>query len=87
MTPSDRGTLDVVEERRVLASFETPRARIIGHSYKAKDHLLKLVVELPADPAFASAMLRMRDELVRIRIVCEEQEEDGDLETTPSMFD
>lgn len=55
-------------------------ARVIS-----RDHALKIVIELPADPAFASAMLRMRDELVRIKLVYEGDPPEPD--DTPSMFD
>lgn len=85
MTNAERAVVEAFDDRKVFASFETPRARIIGHSYKAKDHALKIVIELPADPTFASAMLRMRDELVRIKLVYEGDPPEPD--DTPSMFD
>lgn len=65
---------------KTVASFETKRARIVGHTYKGKDHVFRITLEVPADPAFATAMLKMRNEMVHASL------EYAPVDETPSMF-
>lgn len=58
---------------RIEAYFETRMAKLVRNTYKAKDHTHQVVIDIPADPAHAAALLRMHDRPINVRFMLEEE--------------
>ena len=76
------GDLPEKRERVVMATFETHLGRILGFTYKANSGVHRITLEIPADPAYAAAMLRMSNEIVSVKVVLEEKDEDDSYAAT-----
>jgi hypothetical protein len=74
-----------VQQPSAAASFETHVARVTRFTYDAKKNIHQVVIEIPANPAHATAMLRMQNHPIKVRFVLEDFPPDGDDEETPPL--